>query len=95
MSFVGFGRDVLTFWDGLAQDNTTSYWHAHKPTFDAAVAGPLAALAEDLTAEFGDIHRFRPQRDVRFSPDKRPYRGFCSMSATSTHPTGGVLYLQL
>ena len=81
--------------NGGTQDNTKSYWHAHKPTFDAAVAGPLAALAEDLTAEFGDIHRFRAKRDVRFSPDKRPYQEFCSMSASSTHPTGGVLYLQL
>lgn len=95
MSFVGFGREAVSFWDGLAQDNTKSYWHAHKPTYDAAVAGPLAALTQDLSAEFGDIHRFRPQRDVRFSPDKRPYQEFCSMAGSSTHPTGGVLYLQL
>ncbi len=95
MSFDGFGRDSVAFWEGLAQDNSKSYWHAHKLTFDAAVAGPLAALAEDLSVEFGDIHRFRPQRDVRFTPDKRPYQQFCSMAAASTHPAGGVLYFQL
>lgn len=95
MRFTGFGADAIGFWEGLAADNTKAYWHAHKDTYDTAIAEPLAALCEALEPEFGVLHRYRPQRDVRFSADKRPYQEFCSASGTSTRAGSGVLYLQL
>lgn len=93
MTFAGFG-DAIGFFQGLAADNSSAYWRAHKSEYAAAIAEPMAALADALTDEFGNIHRFRPQRDVRFSPDKRPYQEVCSMAAGQDSP-GPVLYFQL
>jgi uncharacterized protein (TIGR02453 family) len=40
------------------------------------VRGPLEALLDELAAELGgsDVKLFRQHRDVRFSPDKSPYK---------------------
>ena len=38
------------------------------------ILGPMTDLAEELAAEFGEPKIFRPYRDVRFSPDKTPYK---------------------
>jgi uncharacterized protein (TIGR02453 family) len=39
------------------------------------VRGPLEALLDELAAELGgDVKVFRQHRDVRFSPDKSPYK---------------------
>ena len=93
VSFTGFG-EAIEFFEGLAANNSSAYWRAHKADFDRAIGEPLVRLADDLEDEFGPIHRFRPQRDVRFSPDKRPYQEFCSMAA-ERDPVGSVLYFQL
>lgn len=61
---------------------------AHKDTYDAAIAGPLGELCEVLEPEFGHLHRFRPNRDVRFSADKRPYQEFASVSGISQQGRG-------
>jgi uncharacterized protein (TIGR02453 family) len=38
------------------------------------VKAPIAALAAGLEEEFGPIKVYRPNRDVRFSADKAPYK---------------------
>lgn len=73
MTFRGFPDEAFTFYEGLAADNSRTYWQANKPVFERAVKGPLADLLADL-AEFGPFHVFRPHRDVRFSKDKTPYK---------------------
>ena len=48
---------------------------AHRDTYDAAVRGPLEALLDELADERGgEVKVFRQHRDVRFSPDKSPYK---------------------
>jgi uncharacterized protein (TIGR02453 family) len=74
MAFTGWPAEALEFYEGLEADNSKTYWTAHKATYDEAVHGPMAALLADLEPEFGTGKIFRPFRDVRFSPDKTPYK---------------------
>ena len=94
MTFQGFGAEAVEFWEQLDADNTSTFWKAHRPIYDRSIAEPLAALAGELTAEFGEIRRFRPQRDTRFSTDKRPYQTFCSRAATTAAGIHALLYFQ-
>ena len=72
--FTGFPDDALAFYEGLAADNSKSYWAAHKLVYEAAVREPMLALLAGLEDEFGPGHAFRPYRDVRFSKEKTPYK---------------------
>ena len=73
-AFTGFPIAALDFYDDLEMDNTKSFWEAHKPTYDTAVAAPMKALTAELADEFGQAKIFRPYRDVRFAKDKTPYK---------------------
>ena len=74
MAFSGWPEEALDFYDGLAADNSKTYWTANRAVYDELVLGPMAELVDELAAEFGDTKIFRPYRDVRFSPDKTPYK---------------------
>jgi uncharacterized protein (TIGR02453 family) len=89
MAFSGWPEEALEFYDGLAAENTKTYWTAHKAVYDEKVLRPMTELTEELAAEFGEPKLFRPYRDVRFSADKTPYK---------THigaVVGGTGYIQL
>jgi uncharacterized protein (TIGR02453 family) len=72
--FEGFPDDALTFYDGLAADNSKAYFTDHKSVYERAVRRPMLALVDALEEEFGTAKLFRPNRDVRFSADKSPYK---------------------
>jgi uncharacterized protein (TIGR02453 family) len=89
MAFSGWPEEALDFYDGLAADNTKTYWTEHKAVYTEMILGPMTELTEELAAEFGEPKIFRPYRDVRFSSDKSPYK---------THigaVVGGTGYVQL
>jgi uncharacterized protein (TIGR02453 family) len=89
MTFSGWPEEALDFYDGLAADNSKSYWTEHQATYEDKVLRPMTELTEELAAEFGEPKIFRPYRDVRFSADKSPYK---------THigaVIGGTGYVQL
>jgi uncharacterized protein (TIGR02453 family) len=69
-----FGPAAFEFYEGLQADNSKTFWDAHKSVYISAVKEPMEALLTALAPEFGDWHMFRPNRDVRFSKDKRPYK---------------------
>jgi uncharacterized protein (TIGR02453 family) len=91
MAFKGWPKEAVTFFEGLEVDNSRDYWQANKAVYERAVRGPLEELLEELAAEFGEAKVFRPNRDIRFSKDKSPYktniaatigrRGYVSFSA--------------
>jgi uncharacterized protein (TIGR02453 family) len=89
MAFKGWPAEALEFYDGLEADNSRSYWLAHKPVYDEQVHAPMVALLGDLEPEFGAGKIFRPNRDVRFSKDKSPYK----TAIAATLERGG--YVQL
>jgi uncharacterized protein (TIGR02453 family) len=74
MAFTGWPAEALEFYEGLVADNTRTYWQAHKQTYDDCVRTPMLELLAELEPEFGAGKVFRPHRDVRFSPDKSPYK---------------------
>lgn len=88
MAFGGWTDEALDFYEGLIVENTKTYWTAHKTVYDDKVLRPMAELTEELAAEFGEPKLFRPYRDVRFSPDKTPYKTHIAAVI------GGMLYLQ-
>jgi uncharacterized protein (TIGR02453 family) len=73
-AFKGWKAEAVEFFEGLEADNSKAYWQAHKPDYDALVLKPMQDLAADLAEEFGEAHIMRPYRDIRFSPDKSPYK---------------------
>lgn len=91
MTFTGFTVGASEFLSALADDNTKQFFDAHRREYEELVRQPL----EDLLAEAESIHGpgrvMRPNRDVRFSADKSPYKTSASMWAGTV---GGV-YLSL
>ena len=73
--FDGFGAEVFEWFAGLERDNSKRYFAATRTRYEREVRGGLEAMLDELCAEFGGVVRvFRQQRDVRFSPDKSPYK---------------------
>lgn len=81
--FEGFTPAVHRWFKGLEKDNTKSYFTAHREFYEQAVRGEIEALLVELSERFGgEVKMFRQNRDIRFSPDKSPYK-------TNTY---GILY---
>ncbi len=74
VAFRGWPAEAIEFFEGLEADNSKAYWQEHRATYDAAVRAPMEALLAELAANFGPGRVFRPQRDIRFSADKSPYK---------------------
>ena len=72
--FVGWRGDFQGFFLGLRADNSKKYFEAHRRKYEDEVKGPMVALLADLEEEFGSAHLSRPNRDIRFSADKSPYK---------------------
>lgn len=75
MTFAGLPHDAVAFYRELEQNNSREWWLAHKTRYDEVVRGPITELAGLLEPAFGETKVFRPNRDVRFSHDKSPYKG--------------------
>lgn len=74
MSFTGFPHDAADFYAELEEDNSTGFWQANRERYESSVRGPMTGLLGELEEEFGEGKVFRPNRDVRFSADKSPYK---------------------
>ena len=91
--FDGFPSEAFRFFELLGADNTKAFWTLHKGDYDRFVRAPFEALAPAVAAEFGPLHVFRPNRDVRFSKDKSPYKTHCG--AVTEAEGGETYYLQI
>jgi uncharacterized protein (TIGR02453 family) len=72
--FRGWTEDFQRFFIGLELDNSKSYFEANRKLYLERVKAPLEALLADLEPEFGKGKITRPNRDIRFSNDKSPYK---------------------
>lgn len=90
MAFSGFSPAALRFYEGLAADNSKTYWQANKPVYDIEVRGAMDALLADLDA-FGPFRIFRPYNDVRFAKGRPPYKE--QIGATGEREGGAVYYV--
>ena len=73
--FHGWKGDFKGFFLGLRANNNKAYFEAHRRQYEDEVKRPMLELLADLEAEFGPPRRVsRPNRDIRFSADKSPYK---------------------
>lgn len=93
--FAGFPRGLFTFFEGLGRDDSTQYWNANKAVWEDQVRGPMLALLAELADEFGPMRMFRPNRDLRFSKDKSPYKLWTGATSESRAVGGTGYYLQV
>lgn len=99
VEFTGFPDDAFAFLRQLADNNEKRWFEANRARFEDGVKAPLTALLEDASREFGGAPKvMRIHRDVRFSPDKSPYKtnlaGLvrAATDAGDTSETSGGLY---
>jgi len=98
----------IRFLKGLKRNNDREWFNARKSTFDEEVQAPWLALVEAVNEEFQE---FAPQyakppkkaamriyRDIRFSPNKDPYKSHVSAwwsTTTVERTSGGGFYAQV
>ena len=72
--FQGWSEDFQRFFIGLQLDNSKAYFEANRKLYLESVKAPLEALLAELEPEFGKARISRPNRDLRFSKDRSPYK---------------------
>ena len=92
-TFKGFSTEALAFYEGLEDDNSKTYWTAHKAVYDLHVKGAMESFLASLPKDYQPFHVFRPNRDVRFAKDKSPSKTI--PGATSETEGGSIRYTQL
>ena len=88
MTDQGIPADAVAFFDELGRDNTKAWWQANAERWRGSVREPMERLLDALEDEFGPANLFRPYRDVRFSPDKSPYKDHQGALATTVAGMG-------
>ncbi len=91
--FTGFGLQAISFWHELEADNSKAFFDSQRETYEHDIRAPLEHLLAEVADEFGDGKVFRPNRDVRFSNDKSPYK--LHAGAVVGSEDGTVHYLQV
>src|SRR5271165_5860618 len=105
--FLGFRAAAFEFLDSLRANNDPAWFKPRKAVYEAEVLAPFGALIVAVANALqraglpltGDPKHaiFRIYRDVRFSPDKRPYKTHAG--AVLTRSGGkrdpGLLYLHV
>ncbi|TDT85806.1 uncharacterized protein (TIGR02453 family) [Arthrobacter sp. AG258] len=92
-TFAGIPPEAFGFYAQLEENNNRDWWQEHKATYEQAVKQPLTALLSELEPEFGPAKLFRPNRDIRFSLDKSPYK--TAQGAFAARQEGVGFYLQI
>lgn len=105
--FTGFTPGGLRLLASLERHNDRTWFAARKERFEAELLEPMRALVVDATQAFaaanvplgGDPKRsvFRIYRDVRFTPDKRPYKTHIAayLSRDGERATQGGCYVHI
>lgn len=101
--FNGWPEEAQRFFLGLQLDNSKAYFEANRETYLRCVRGPMEALLASVEDEFGPGKIFRPNRDIRFSADKSPYKteigatnegGYVSFSARGLFAATGWWHVE-
>ena len=89
--FAGFSPAALTFYEGLAADNSKAYWQANKPVYENEVKGAMLALLDEF-GELGQFRIFRPYNDVRFAKGRPLYKE--QIGAVTENDGGSAFYIR-
>jgi uncharacterized protein (TIGR02453 family) len=93
--FEGFPPEAFDFYARLNDDdnNSREWFDANREIYEHAVRIPMEALLSRADDDgWGDGKVFRPNRDVRFSKDKRPYKTHCGAVISFRDGTGRASY---
>lgn len=90
-TFQGLPRGLFEFFTELQADNSKAFWQANKGRWERDVRMPMRSLLAELSDEFGPLRMFRPNRDVRFSTDKSPYKLWTG-ATSEAQAVGGIGY---
>jgi uncharacterized protein (TIGR02453 family) len=103
-----FREAGLRFLRSLRRNNRREWFEAHKQEFERELKQPMLALIEKVNGameDFAPAHVRPPQkcmmriyRDIRFSPDKRPYKSHVSAwwsRAGLEKTSGGGYYMHI
>jgi uncharacterized protein (TIGR02453 family) len=105
--FQGFSTDALRFLRDLAKHNDRAWFAPRKEFYEAHLQEPLRRLVADASAAMrkaripleGDPRKsaLRIYRDVRFSPDKSPYKTNLGafLAHNGNHAMPGGLYVHV
>jgi uncharacterized protein (TIGR02453 family) len=94
--FAGWPKPALQFFHGLKKDNSKAFFEAHRQVYEGQVRQPMEALLAEIERDLGpdlEVKIFRLNRDLRFSPDKRPYKEHLGAYLSGARASG--LYLQV
>jgi uncharacterized protein (TIGR02453 family) len=82
--FGGFSKKCFSFFRQLKRNNSRKWFEEHRKAFEENVRFPMCSFVASLQPHFGrfapefDLNPkrsiFRIYRDIRFSPDKTPYK---------------------
>ncbi|WP_243363292.1 TIGR02453 family protein [Fundidesulfovibrio terrae] len=104
---LAFLRTLLTLQQNLEFDAAREYYAKNKPLYEREIKAPMGLLVENLCAAFkddkiplkGDRHSslFRINRDIRFSPDKSPYKTHAGavLTPSGTKNDQGLIYIHI
>ena len=92
-AFRGIPREAVDFYERLERDNSREFWDANKQAYAEFVKAPIEHLIAKFEDEFGAFKLFRPNRDVRFSADKSPYK--THQGAVSERDDGALHYFHV
>lgn len=90
-TFQGLPPGLFEFFTELQADNSKAFWQANKDRHEHDVRTPMRSLLAELSDEFGPLRLFRPNRDVRFSTDKSPYKLWTG-ATSEAQAVGGIGY---
>ena len=103
-----FSPAAMSFLRGLARHNDRNWFNDRKRIYETELKAPMLALIDEITqsmAEYAPEHMrpahksmMRIYRDIRFSPDKRPYKTHLSAWWTRRgmeKTSGGGFYIQI
>ncbi|MCP8998260.1 DUF2461 domain-containing protein [Pseudarthrobacter sp. RMG13] len=86
-TFQGIPAGAFAFYAEL-EHNNREWWLEHKDSYNTLVRDPVTALLAELEPRFGPGKIFRPNRDIRFSQDKSPYKTAQGAFASSQEGVG-------
>lgn len=94
-NFQGFYPEAFTFFAELEKDNSKTFWEAHKALWEKKVHQPMQDFMEAFEGEIPPLRMFRPNRDVRFSKDKSPYKLWIGATSEAKGVGGVGYYIRL
>lgn len=91
--FAGFGPRAVSFFQDLEDSNSKAFFDEHREVYESHVREPMERLLAEVAKEFGiDGKVFRPNRDIRFSKDKSPYKLHCGAVVGDDSPGSPIFY---